>query len=79
MKTKVVDDIAMNVRSHGSYEIIERNKELDNSLGGIKTRGVHLAHRQKQLAQLEQIDIPVAEIDTKPFRDDKESGKKIRL
>jgi len=33
-----------------------------------------LAHRiQKRLAQLEQIDIPVAEIDTKPFRDDKKS------
>ena len=43
-------------------------------LAGIKTRGVHLAHRiQKRLAQLEQIDIPVAEIDTKPFRDDKKS------
>ena len=33
-----------------------------------------MAHRiQKRLAQLEQIDIPVAEIDTKPFRDDKKS------
>ena len=40
-------------------------------LAGIKTRGVHLAYRiQKRLAQLENIDIPVAEIDTKPFRDD---------
>ena len=39
-----------------------------------RIRGVHLAHRiQKRLAQLEQIDIPVAEIDTKPFRDDKKS------
>ena len=56
-------------------EIIERNKELNQVvLAGIKTRGVHLAHRiQKRLAQLEQIDIPVAEIDTKPFRDDKKS------
>ena len=51
------------------------NKELNQVvLAGIKTRGVHLAHRiQKRLAQLEQIDIPVAEIDTKPFRDDKKS------
>ena len=58
-----------------TYEIIERNKELNQVvLAGIKTRGVHLAHRiQKRLAQLEQIDIPVAEIDTKPFRDDKKS------
>ena len=75
MKTKeVVDDITMNrAITRITYEIIERNKELNQVvLAGIKTRGVHLAHRiQKRLAQLEQIDIPVAEIDTKPFRDDK--------
>lgn len=77
MKTKeVVDDITMNrAITRITYEIIERNKELNQVvLAGIKTRGVHLAHRiQKRLAQLEQIDIPVAEIDTKPFRDDKRS------
>jgi len=77
MNTKeVVDDITMNrAITRITYEIIERNKELNQVvLAGIKTRGVHLAHRiQKRLAQLEQIDIPVAEIDTKPFRDDKKS------
>ncbi|RHE65692.1 bifunctional pyr operon transcriptional regulator/uracil phosphoribosyltransferase PyrR [Streptococcus gordonii] len=77
MKIKeVVDDITMNrAITRITYEIIERNKELNQVvLAGIKTRGVHLAHRiQKRLAQLEQIDIPVAEIDTKPFRDDKKS------
>ena len=77
MKTKeVVDDITMNrAITRITYEIIERNKELNQVvLAEIKTRGVHLAHRiQKRLAQLEQIDIPVAEIDTKPFRDDKKS------
>ena len=77
MKTKeVVDDITMNrAITRITYEIIERNKELNQVvLAGIKTRGVHLAHRiQKRLAQLEKIDIPVAEIDTKPFRDDKKS------
>ena len=77
MKTKeVVDDITMNrAITRITYEIIERNKELNQVvLAGIKTRGVHLAHRiQKRLEQLEQIDIPVAEIDTKPFRDDKKS------
>ena len=77
MKTKeVVDDITMNrAITRITYEIIERNKELNQVvLAGIKTRGVHLANRiQKRLAQLEQIDIPVAEIDTNPFRDDKKS------
>ena len=74
MKTKeVVDDITMNrAITRITYEIIERNKDLNKVvLAGIKTRGVHLAYRiQKRLAQLENIDIPVAEIDTKPFRDD---------
>ena len=74
MKTKeVVDDITMNrAITRITYEIIERNKDLNQVvLAGIKTRGVHLAHRiQKRLAQLENIDIPVAEVDTKPFRDD---------
>ena len=38
---------------------------------GIKTRGVYIARRiQERLSQLEQIDVPVAELDTKPFRDD---------
>ena len=77
MKTKeVVDDITMNrAITRITYEIIERNKELNHVvLGGIKTRGVHLSNRiQKRLSQLEKIDIPVAEIDTKPFRDDKKS------
>ena len=67
MKTKeVVDDITMNrAITRITYEIIERNKELNQVvLAGIKTRGVHLAHRiQKRLAQLENIDIPVAEVD----------------
>ena len=83
MKTKeVVDDITMNrAITRITYEIIERNKELNQVvLAGIKTRGVHLAHRiQKRLAQLEQIDIPVAEIDTKPFRDDKKSQEDTTL
>ena len=74
MKTKeVVDDVTMNrAITRITYEIIERNKDLNKLvLAGIKTRGVHLARRiQKRLAQLENIDIPVAEVDTKPFRDD---------
>ena len=74
MKTKeVVDDITMNrAITRITYEIIERNKDLSQVvLAGIKTRGVYLANRiQKRLAQLEGIDIPVGEVDTKAFRDD---------
>ena len=74
MKTKeIVDDITMKrAITRITYEIIERNKSLDKIvLAGIKTRGVYIAKRiQERLKQLENIDIPVGELDTKPFRDD---------
>ncbi|BFL54349.1 bifunctional pyr operon transcriptional regulator/uracil phosphoribosyltransferase PyrR [Streptococcus pasteurianus] len=74
MKTKeIVDDVTMKrAITRITYEIIERNKNLDNIvLAGIKTRGVFIARRiQDRLKQLEGIDIPIGELDTKPFRDD---------
>lgn len=74
MKTKeIVDDVTMKrAITRITYEIIERNKNLDNLvLAGIKTRGVHLARRiQVRLKELEGIDLPIGELDTKPFRDD---------
>lgn len=76
MKTKeVVDEITLNrAITRITYEIIERNKDLSQIvLAGIKTRGVHIAKRiQKRLLQLEKVEVPVAEVDTKPFRDDLE-------
>ena len=55
-----------------TYEIIERNKNLDKIvLAGIKTRGVYIAQRiQERLKQLENFDVPLIELDTKAFRDD---------
>ncbi|HEL1586638.1 TPA: bifunctional pyr operon transcriptional regulator/uracil phosphoribosyltransferase PyrR [Streptococcus suis] len=74
MKTKViVDDMTMKrAITRITYEIIERNKNLDTIvLAGIKTRGVYIARRiQERLKQLEGIEVPLAELDTKPFRDD---------
>lgn len=74
MKTKeIVDDMTMKrAITRITYEIIERNKNLDNIvLAGIKTRGVFIARRiQERLKQLEGIDVPLGELDTKPFRDD---------
>ncbi|MCU9534359.1 bifunctional pyr operon transcriptional regulator/uracil phosphoribosyltransferase PyrR [Streptococcus sp. CSL10205-OR2] len=70
---KIVDDITMQrAITRITYEIIERNKILDNIvLAGIKTRGVYIAQRiQEKLNQLEGISLPVGEIDTKAFRDD---------
>ncbi|HEQ9170264.1 TPA: bifunctional pyr operon transcriptional regulator/uracil phosphoribosyltransferase PyrR [Streptococcus pyogenes] len=74
MKTKeIVDDVTMKrAITRITYGIIERNKQLDNVvLAGIKTRGVFLARRiQERLHQLEGLDLPIGELDTKPFRDD---------
>ncbi|HEQ4785578.1 TPA: bifunctional pyr operon transcriptional regulator/uracil phosphoribosyltransferase PyrR [Streptococcus pyogenes] len=74
MKTKeIVDDVTMKrAITRITYEIIERNKQLDNVvLAGIKTRGVFLARRiQERLNQLEGLDLPIGELDIKPFRDD---------
>ncbi|AIQ01089.1 bifunctional pyr operon transcriptional regulator/uracil phosphoribosyltransferase PyrR [Streptococcus pyogenes] len=74
MKTKeIVDDVTMKrAITRITYEIIERSKQLDNVvLAGIKTRGVFLARRiQERLHQLEGLDLPIGELDTKPFRDD---------
>ena len=74
MKTKeIVDGMTMKrTITRITYEIIERNKNLDNIvLAGIKTRGVFIAKRiQERLKQLEGIDVPLGELDTKHFRDD---------
>lgn len=74
MKTKeIIDDVTIKrAITRITYEIIERNKNLDNIvLAGIKTRGVFIARRiQDRLKQLEGIDIQLGELDTKHFRDD---------
>ena len=79
MRTKeVVDELTVKrAITRITYEIIERNKDLNRIvLAGIKTRGVFIARRiQERLEQLEGIAVPVVELDTKPFRDDVKSGE----
>lgn len=74
MKSKeIIDDVTMKrAITRITYEIIERNKNLENTvLAGIKTRGVFLAKRiQERLSQLEKLELPLIELDIKPFRDD---------
>ena len=83
MKTKeVVDELTVKrAITRITYEIIERNKELNKIvLAGIKTRGVFIACRiQERLEQLENISVPVVELDTKPFRDDVKAGEDTSL
>ena len=83
MKAKeVVDELTVKrAITRITYEIIERNKDLNKIvLAGIKTRGVFIAHRiQERLEQLENRSVPVVELDTKPFRDDVKSGEDTSL
>src|SRR5690625_5536019 len=55
-----------------AHEILEHNKGGENLvLVGIKTRGVPIAKRlQEKIAQIEQITVPIGELDITLYRDD---------
>lgn len=58
-----------------SYEIIEKNKTLDNvCLIGIKSKGIDLSKLiQKNIKQIEGVTLHRGDIDITPYRDDIES------
>lgn len=73
MEKEIVDNITMSrALTRITYEIIERHKGLDDIvLIGIKTRGIYLAKRiAKRLKELENLDVPVGELDITLYRDD---------
>ncbi|MCI1986553.1 MAG: bifunctional pyr operon transcriptional regulator/uracil phosphoribosyltransferase PyrR [Lactobacillus sp.] len=73
MAKTVVDGVTMQrALTRITYEIIEQNKDLNELvIVGIKTRGIYLANRiAKRLAQLENLDVPVGELDIRMYRDD---------
>ena len=81
-KKEIVDDVTMKrAITRITYEIIERNKNLDKIvLAGIRTRGVYIAQRiQERLKQLENLDVPLIELDTKAYRDDVKSEQDTSL
>ena len=55
-----------------AHEILERNRGSENlALVGIRTRGVHLAERLREMiSRIEGRDIPLGIIDTTLYRDD---------
>jgi pyrimidine operon attenuation protein/uracil phosphoribosyltransferase len=55
-----------------AHEIVERNRGVDDIvLVGLRTRGVPLARRlQSLIAELEQHDVPLGELDITLYRDD---------
>lgn len=73
-RKEVVDQITMKrAITRITYEIIERNQSIEDIvLVGIKTRGIYIAARiAERLQQLENIAVPVGELDITLYRDDK--------
>lgn len=74
MAKEVVDSLGMKrALTRMTYEIIEKNKGIDNLvLIGIKTRGIYLARRiADRLKQLEGADVSVGSLDIALYRDDR--------
>lgn len=72
-KTEIMDNNSVKrAISRISYEIIERNKGIENLvLIGIQTKGVVLAKcLSRKIKELEGIDIPVGNLDITFYRDD---------
>ncbi|KAF1301499.1 bifunctional pyr operon transcriptional regulator/uracil phosphoribosyltransferase PyrR [Candidatus Enterococcus willemsii] len=77
-KKEVIDAVTMKrALTRITYEIIERNRGIEHLvLVGIKTRGIYIAKRiAERLKQLENVEIPVGELDITLYRDDKEMYK----
>jgi pyrimidine operon attenuation protein/uracil phosphoribosyltransferase len=55
-----------------AHEILERNKGVTNlALVGIRTGGVHLAHRMaRRILDIEKEPVPIGELDITLYRDD---------
>lgn len=55
-----------------AHEILERNKGTkDLALVGIRTGGVHLAHRlARRIQEIERAQVPIGELDITLYRDD---------
>ena len=72
-KTQILDEVGLNrAIKRLSHEIIEHNNGVDNIvLVGIKTRGVPFAKQlQANLLALENILVPLEELDITLYRDD---------
>jgi pyrimidine operon attenuation protein/uracil phosphoribosyltransferase len=55
-----------------AHEILERNKGTEGmALVGIRTGGVHLAHRlARKIEEIEHVQVPIGELDITLYRDD---------
>lgn len=55
-----------------AHEILEKNKGTEQlALVGIRTGGVHLAHRLvRRIREIENVNVPIGELDITLYRDD---------
>src|SRR5438105_4868587 len=55
-----------------AHEILERNRGTQSiALVGIRTGGVHLAHRRaRKIEEIERVQVPIGELDITLYRDD---------
>ena len=55
-----------------AHEILERNRGTEQlGLVGIRTGGVHLAHRlSRRIQDIEEVQVPIGELDITLYRDD---------
>ncbi len=84
MKTKaiILDEKAIGrALKRISHEIIEKNKGVEDVvLIGIKTRGIPLAYRiQKNIEIIENIKVPIYELDITNYRDDINKEENIEI
>lgn len=80
IEKEVIDSVTMKrILTRITYEIIERNKGVqDVVLIGIKTRGIYIAQRiAERMKQLEDLELPVGELDITLYRDDKSQAKGV--
>ncbi len=59
-----------------AHEILEKHKGVEGCvLVGIRTRGIYLAQRiAERILEIENVPVPVAELDITPYRDDVHTG-----
>lgn len=79
MTKEIMDALAIKrALTRITYEIIERNRGTqDLVLVGIKTRGVYIAERiHDRIKKLENVDIPISQIDITLYRDDRHDSRK---
>ena len=72
-KVQIFDDVAIyRALTRISYEIVEKSADINNVvLVGIKTRGVPIAEIiRENIFKNTGVSLPVAALDTHPFRDD---------